>query len=131
MNKQSKKQWKDQAKYMFDYIILDLLKKIQTKSIRLILSASDIPEEYRRSSCLITAYKKEQNYKFYIDFDNDFAMRSNVTNIYVVQEEMSRENAFSHIELSTNCNICDLDKEKLEGFRDSLVAFLLANMVWK
>lgn len=129
----TKQQWKEQAKRMFGYCISSLLPKTDSKSVRLTVSVSELPEEYQRSSCSVPTYKKEQRYIFYIDLNNAADIKSNITNIYVFQEEMSRENAHAcvQIDLHTPCNICELNDNKMSSIKDSLVSFLLANIVWK
>lgn len=131
MKKNSKSQWRSDAKLAFETQIRNILGKVKTRTVTVIIVSSKIPDEYLFSSCSVNTYSKTQEYNFYIDFDNTFDIDADITNIYINQSEMSREHNFTHMQYTMNHPFNELSEDLFNWNVDSIVSFLLENMVWK
>ncbi len=120
----TKQEWRESAKRMLTILSYDIVRRVSTREVRIIIA--DFPPNDKKGigSCTVPAYKKEQEYQFYME---EIKGR---TKIFVCQKEMSK-NADKYIILSENIPLNQLDDDTQCLYKDMITNFLMANIVWK
>ena len=102
----------------------DIVRRVSTREVRIIIADFPLNDEKGIGSCTVSAYRKEQQYQSFME---EIKGR---TKIFIYQKEM-RKNADKYIILSENTPLNQLDDETQCLYRDMIVNFLMANIVWK
>lgn len=123
----TKIEWREEARRMFELIIGSFLRNyINTSTVRIVITP-DAPADYQNKTSYtkINALDREKKYCFFI---RDV---SNVKEICCYEERMSLKNHGKFIEIAEKIPINEVDVEKIECYCDAFIAFLMANIVWK
>lgn len=104
-----------------------LQRRITTMNMEFIILKSPLSEDSRISSCSSSTYRHKQDYIFFKLETSD----TNVTQIGVYKKHMSLNNFDKSICFTEKSPIIELDDEKLWYYKNAIVNFLMANIVWK
>lgn len=128
MGNATKSTWKQETMQLLESCIQNALQiRITTMNMEFIILKSPLSEDSRISSCSSYTYKEKQDYIFFKLETSD----TNVTQIGVYQKHMSLNNFDKSICFTEKSPINELDDEKLWYYKNAIVNFLMANIVWK